>query len=307
MEAYGALGSFLFAPDIISSMNNTLKIATWNVLWPDLGFNKRLPEIAANLSDADIICLQEVREYSESHAGEEISKKLDIPVVSSVHYATSDNVKYELGIKEYLVILSRYPAIENGVLDTKTGDYGLVAFALLDTPYRPTLVFSVHLEWGGEKEFQRLEQIKEINIFSTSYLKKIKEKYGLSPIVILCGDFNTEPGSQSVMYLSGKQASSANNQAYWIDAWRFANPGLEGYTSAPSENNLAHKIGEAHVYNPSMLPSRRIDYIFVKGWAYGGPGHPMKANLIGSRSLLGETLGSDHYGVLVEIWNPPAP
>ena len=285
-------------------MDSNLKVATWNILWTDFNFEKRIEEITANLLGVDIICLQEVREDSIFHAGQELAAKLGIKMVSNAHYATSDKPKYDMGIKINSVILSKYDAIESGVVDTKNGDYGLIAFALLDTPHRPTLVFSAHLDWGGEKEFERLAQVKSINEASQLYLERIKRKYGADPIIVLAGDFNTEPDSQTILYLEGKQATVQENQAQWVDAWGLANPGSEGYTSVPSENELAYKVGQAHVYEPSMIPPRRIDYIFVKGWAYGKPGHTLSAELLGTRSLLGETLGSDHYGILAELWNP---
>jgi endonuclease/exonuclease/phosphatase family metal-dependent hydrolase len=285
-------------------MDFNLKLATWNILWTDFDFDKRIDEIAANLFGIDIVCLQEVREDSVFHAGEELANKLGLSMVSNSHYATSDKPKYEMGVKINSVILSKYPAIESGIVDTKNGDYGLIAFALLDTPYRPTLVFSAHLDWGGEKEFERLAQVKSINEASDLYLERIKRKYGSDPIVVIAGDFNTEPDSQTIAYLRGKQAYVQENQAYWVDAWAAANPGADGYTSVPSENDLAYKVGAAHVFEPSMIPPRRIDYIFVKGWAYGKPGHALSAELLGTRSLLGDTLGSDHYGIVAELWNP---
>ena len=80
-------------------MDSNLKVATWNILWTDFNFEKRIEEITANLLGVDIICLQEVREDSIFHAGQELAAKLGIKMVSNAHYATSDKPKYDMGIK----------------------------------------------------------------------------------------------------------------------------------------------------------------------------------------------------------------
>jgi endonuclease/exonuclease/phosphatase family metal-dependent hydrolase len=287
---------------------NTIKLATWNLLWGDYDYKARFEEAAEHLREADIVCLQEVREDNSYHIGIELAKYLNLKVSANVFFSDqSFDTSTSETIRTYLAILSKYETLESGLSELGSGEYGVVAYSILNTEHRPTLVITAHLQWGGEQEYNRLVQAELINNFARKKEAEMIKKYNTNPITILAGDLNTEPTAQTINYLAGKYARNLEDQTYWVDAWSFANPGDEGYTSVPAENQIAYKVGLSHVLEPNMIPARRIDYVFIKGWTYGKPGHALAAKLLGTRSLLGETLASDHYGILVDLWNPASP
>lgn len=55
---------------------------------------------------------------------------------------------------------------------------------------------------------------------------------------------------------------------------------------------------------PQLMPSRRIDYILVRGFRHGRRGGPIEASLHFDGQH--EPVVSDHYAVVVDLWNPPA-
>jgi endonuclease/exonuclease/phosphatase family metal-dependent hydrolase len=286
--------------------DNIIKLATWNLLWTDYDYMARLEEASLHLTTADIICLQEVREDDKFHVGVELSKLLNLNISANVPFI--DNLSHPAEtseVKTYLVILSKYKTLESGYLDTKLGDYGTIAYTVLDTDHRPTLVITAHLQWRGDREYDRLTQAEAINDFAVKKELEIIEKYNSTPIVVLAGDFNTEPKSQTIAYLTGKYARDNKSQTYWVDSWDFLRKEDSGFTTSPKFNHLAKDIASRHVYDPDLVPSRRIDYIMVKGWAYGNPGHPLGIELLGDVPRGGKPLPSDHYGLIATLWNPP--
>lgn len=286
--------------------NSKITIATWNLLWQDFDYLNRVEEASLWLKDADIICLQEVRQDSVNFVGDLLSKKLNLKISAQVPFAESlvDQTEPE-PIATYLVILSNYGVLESGSIETPNEDYKFVAYTILDTPHRPTLVFSAHLQWKANREFERFLQVEKIALFAEEKEEEITIKYGVQPIVILAGDLNTVPESKTIQYLSGMEPTSIENQTYWVDSWSFLRKGEEGYTTNPKTNYLASIIAKKHVDNPDLVPGRRIDYILLKGWVYGAAGHPLKINLIGVEPRNNKPLPSDHYGLKLDIWNPP--
>lgn len=289
------------------SMPNNIKIATWNLLYAGWDTRKRLEEASANLFDMDIVCLQEVRSDNVIHAAEVLAQKLGMRVSSTVKYDTSTNPKYGAGVEVCSAILSKHKTIESGYIELAVGRNRFAAFSLLEIEDTLVLVFSAHLDWGGEKEYERLEQAKSLNEAATLYQRRIIQHYNKEPIIILAGDFNALPDSQTIRYLTGKYSPIQENQAYWIDAWAAVHNSEEGgHTSSPKENHLAKRVAEDFVIDPDKIPNRRIDYILVKGWTYGKRGFPLSCEVIGKVPLLSNTLASDHFAVAAELWNPKA-
>jgi endonuclease/exonuclease/phosphatase family metal-dependent hydrolase len=286
-------------------MPENIKIATWNLLYANWDIKKRLEEASANLFDMDIVCLQEVRSDNVIHTAEVLAKKLGMQVSSTVKYATSKNPLYGSNTDVCSAVLSKHKTIESGNIELSVGKNRFVAFSLLDISGTLVLVFSAHLDWGGEKEYERLEQAKSVNKAATFYQEQIIKRYGKEPIIIFAGDFNTLPDSQTIRYLTGKYSPSQDNQAYWVDAWDTSNLSEEnGHTSSTIENPLARRVAGDFVADVEKIPNRRIDYIMIKGWAYGKPGFPISCEVIGKVPLVSDTLASDHFAVAAELWNP---
>ncbi len=289
-------------------MSHKIKIATWNLLYYDWDINSRLDEAAAHLLEADIVCLQEVRGSNLIHAGEALAHKLGMNVASNVKYGTSTNSapNFDKDVDIYACILSKYPVLESGRIEYDTPGNKAAATVLLDTPQSLLLVISAHLNWGGWNEGERLAQANAINSAVQVYKKRIEETYEKDAIIILAGDFNALPESSTIRYLKGLEHVEKNTPAYWVDAWEVAEErnSEEGYTSSPQENHLAFRVADTFAISPEKIPNRRIDYIFVNGWIYGSAGHIFSCDVIGTTKIVGDTLASDHYGVLATIWNP---
>jgi len=106
---------------------------------------------------------------------------------------------------------------------------------------------------------------------------------------ILAGDFNAQNESTEIRYLKGLQSIDGSS-AYFVDAWEFAGEG-DGATWSHT-NDFARG---------SLLPSRRIDYVFV--------GHPRMSDGAGlvehcavvCNERVDDVWPSDHFGVFAEL------
>lgn len=114
---------------------------------------------------------------------------------------------------------------------------------------------------------------------------------------ILCGDFNAEPDSDEIRFLSGLTTFD-DRTTYWVDAWREAGDG-PGATSDPKHNPLARAMN---------VTTKRIDYVFVGDpfQRADGAGRVLSASLAFDASLTGR-IASDHTGLVVDIAWPTRP
>ena len=109
---------------------------------------------------------------------------------------------------------------------------------------------------------------------------------------ILCGDFNAEPDSDEIRFLSGL-ATIDGRTTFWQDSWRIAGDGTPGYTQDWRENPIA---GFLNVHR------KRIDYVFV-----GDPflreasaGRVLSARMAFDEPRTG-IVASDHRGLVVDV------
>jgi endonuclease/exonuclease/phosphatase family metal-dependent hydrolase len=106
---------------------------------------------------------------------------------------------------------------------------------------------------------------------------------------ILAGDFNAEPDSTEIRFLSGL-TSLEGRSTYWQDAWRVAGGSGAGFTW---DNHNPFAAAEHE-------PNRRIDYVFV-GWRRDdGVGRVEACRVVCDRAMTG-SFPSDHYGVIADI------
>ena len=114
---------------------------------------------------------------------------------------------------------------------------------------------------------------------------------------ILCGDFNAEPDSDEIRFLSSLTALEGRT-TFWQDAWRVAGDG-PGLTQDWRTNPIAAAIN---------VHRKRIDYVFV-GDPFrrdGGAGRVLGAEVVFDEPLTG-VLASDHAGLVVDIRWPGRP
>jgi len=115
---------------------------------------------------------------------------------------------------------------------------------------------------------------------------------------ILCGDFNAEPDSDEIRFLTSL-CDLEGRRTYYQDAWRVAGDGSAGWT----QDWRTHPIAAA-----LNVPRKRIDYVFV-GDAFrraGDAGRVVGAQLAFHESLTG-VMASDHMGLAVDIVWPTRP
>jgi endonuclease/exonuclease/phosphatase family metal-dependent hydrolase len=145
-------------------------------------------------------------------------------------------------------------------------------------------VFSTHLNWRYEDGYIRERQVVRLDEVIATHATPDSP---LPPI--LAGDFNAEPDSTEIRFLSG--LTSINGRSTYLqEAWRVAGGRGPGFTW---DNRSPFAAAE-------LEPDRRIDYIFV-GWRRpGGAGRIESTRVVCDRSLTG-TFATDHFGVVADI------
>jgi endonuclease/exonuclease/phosphatase family metal-dependent hydrolase len=150
-------------------------------------------------------------------------------------------------------------------------------------------VFVTHFNWRFDHGFVRLKQAAFV---ATRVEAFAPSAAGLLPPLLL-GDFNAQPDSDEIRFLSGL-AVHEGRSVHFADAWVYAGDGSLGATFA-RENDYARKNRE---------PSRRIDYIFVRGPDRELRGEPLVAQLAFNRPTPGQEgpiWPSDHFGLYAEL------
>jgi endonuclease/exonuclease/phosphatase family metal-dependent hydrolase len=154
-------------------------------------------------------------------------------------------------------------------------------------------VYSTHLAPAPAQAYHRIRQVISIDetVQATADPQAV-----CGPII--CGDFNAEPESDEIRFLSG-YASIDGKSTYYQDVWRASGNTAPGYTSDWRTNPMNV---------PFNVPMKRIDYIFV-GDSFQKPlgaGLVMNAQLAFHEPLTGIT-ASDHFGIVAEIRWPQKP
>jgi len=262
---------------------DTWRVATLNI-WNRQGpWAQRLPLIRAGLAalDADAIGLQEVMGFtglpSQAH---EIAEGTGW----HVHYAPAWAIGGGLTMGN--AILSRHPLLDVQSLplpsppgvDTRT-----VGFARVDCGHGPMPVFVTHLTYQDHLASARRAQVRVL----VDHVAQLAPIDGPPPV--LMGDFNANPDSDEMRFLRGL-ATIDGTSVFFADCWDSTRPGEFGWTYARS-NPYALRSRE---------PSRRIDYVFVRGPGRHLCGEPLSAELCLAAPVDG-VWPSDHFGVVAEI------
>ena len=279
-----------------------LRVATINV-WNKAGpWLARLPLIRRELErlQPDVVGLQEVLRFRPDNAG-------DAPLGTSNDQATeiADGLGFQLaysvasdygnGLKFGNAVLSRHPIVHEQSFQLpgiESGETRSLLYALCQTPHGSLPVFVTHLNWKFHHGAVRQRQVAFI-------AERIAE---LSPIdgphlpPVLLGDFNAAPDADEIRFLTGLCALGGKT-VYFADAWVFAGQG-PGHTF-DRVNDYAAKARE---------PSRRIDYIFVRGPDRQFRGEPLHVELAFNAVEQGVTepvWPSDHFGLVADLAASP--
>ena len=255
---------------------STVRVVSWNLDHNPVDvFDRVLVSIETLKSvNADILLLQECSEDIAEIVGKSLGLR--------VHFVNEHGE----------AVLSRYQAVSSGGRVMGSERSAGFAYAHLNTGCHAIMAISTHFTWGGGREFLRLENAREVDLFATEYFNGVSD---LDFITVLGGDLNTEPNSDTVRYLRG-EAVVDGKSTLWSDTWMVGEG--DGFTSARS-NPYATRTARNVGLTPGsalLLPNRRIDYLFVKGYAYCRAGAPIKSVIIGV-----EPSSSDHYGISVDL------
>lgn len=285
-----------------------ISIASWNLMHTNDDFEKRMELIADELAGVDVLAAQECfvpdnsfRDGRDKSSVELVASRAGLTIANEVIGTTSS-----VGSLVATSILTRLPVLDTFSVEmanvyTDNRDMTAYAGALLEAPSgRPILVISAHLPWGGDGEARRLAHAHAID----SDVRWRLGNYPADTVAVLAGDFNAYPNSDTLRWLTGLGVGTEDRGAQWVDAWAEVGEG-PGHTVVVPGNNYAVLMAKSvGIQNPQRIPSRRIDYILTYGWAYGRPGEPYKARLLGTKAT-NDIHPSDHYGVVAELWDPP--
>lgn len=283
-----------------TSASSYVRVGSWNLLHEHTDYVERLDAAAASVADCDVVLLQEVARGDGYDAGRDLAHRIGYTVAAEAHTAHSRSAGHDNGT----AILTRLPVVSSFRIPVTGTPEGFAAAWLTSSQGRPILAISAHLEWGAGKEHIRLGQVREIESAVQAQLAA-QSGGDVEPIVILGGDLNAVPDSDTVRFLTGKGVVGGES-TFWADAWdaRAHQPEL-GMTSIPGVNPLAARTARSKGLNPSLIPARRIDYLLVRGWVWGKAGCPLHFEVRPAVSSTGVCV-SDHELVVADLWDPAA-
>jgi endonuclease/exonuclease/phosphatase family metal-dependent hydrolase len=189
-------------------------------------------------------------------------------------------------------LASRWPIREPEVLklpDAGDDERRVALSVTVEAPHGPLSFTVTHLNWKLHHGETRERQVVAL----CDLVLRRRPRDGFPPI--LAGDFNAEPDSAEIRYVTGLQ-SIEGRSVYFCDAWRYAGEEGDGITWS-NRNDYAR---------PWLEPDRRIDYIFVGNPRPGGVGVIETCRLVCSEKDDG-VWPSDHFGVYAEIRTDPLP
>ena len=258
-------------------------INIWNRQGP---WERRLALLRDGLRalDADAIGFQEVLAFpNQGSQLDAIAEGLGW----NVHYAPAWHVGGGLTFGNG--IASPHRLLDAQCLPLPTPD-GLetrsVAFARVDAPHGPLPLFVTHLTYQQHLAHVRLRQVRAL----ADHVAALAPTDG--PPAVLAGDFNAEPDSDEMRFLRGAHVLDGTS-VYFADCWWATEIGA-GHTYARS-NEYALRARE---------PSRRIDYIYVRG-----PDRQLRGEPLATRIALADAVDgvwpSDHFAVVADIAAAP--
>jgi endonuclease/exonuclease/phosphatase family metal-dependent hydrolase len=262
-----------------------LRVLTLNI-WNRQGpWEKRLPLIRSGIERLapDVVGLQEVLYHDMGPADQatEIGRGLG--------YQSAFGEAWYIGggLRFGNAVLSRFPIVarEQFALPVGTDEEGRSLLHVeLDAPCGRIPFFVTHLNWKFHHGAIRVRQVAAI----AEHVQRIAAVGDERFPPILVGDFNAEPESDEIRFLSGYHLLDGKS-VYFADCFRACGDG-PGYTFA-RRNPFALVARE---------PNRRLDYVFVRG-----PDRALRGEPLGARGVLDEpadgVFPSDHFGVYAEI------
>ena len=262
-----------------------LRVLTLNIWNLSGDWRARRQAILAVLRrwEPEVVCLQEVVE-TDGH-----NQAAWLAAESGSWAVAFDGVPHRVGNGRFgNAVLSRWPI--DSVASTRlpyVADDRELERLVVHARTNGLDVFSTHLAWQLHDAALRERQVQALVAFVDS---QADPRSALGPV--LAGDFNAEPDSSAVRYLTGL-GSLGGASTYFQDAWRLAGDGGAGLTWSRANPHAALE----------HEPDRRIDYIFSGFHVDSGAGRPLECRVVGDEPD-GGAWPSDHFGVFAVLQGP---
>lgn len=183
-------------------------------------------------------------------------------------------------------VASRWPITDREELvlpDFGDGEQRSALSVTATAPFGPVGFTCTHLNWKFNHGAVRERQVQAI----CDLALRRRPRGGFPPILV--GDFNAEPESAEVRYVTGLQSLDGRSVAF-LDAWRLEGDGGPGFTWC-NRNPYARGVLE---------PERRLDYVFVGFPERRGPGLVEGCRVVCDVAE-GDVWPSDHFGVYATL------
>jgi endonuclease/exonuclease/phosphatase family metal-dependent hydrolase len=260
-----------------------LRFLTLNIWNLDGDWRARRHAIVAVLErwEPDIVCLQEVVETEKGNQAEWVAAELGSEWAVAFAGAQHHSGPARFGN----AVLSRWPidASTNAHLPHEPDEHE-VQRVVAHARTNGVDVFSTHLAWQLNDAALRERQVQALVEFVES---KTQADAAIGPVI--AGDFNAEPDSTAIRYLTGL-TSLAGKSTYFQDAWRLAGDGGPGLTWSMANANAARE----------HEPDRRLDYILSGVHLDTGKGRPLKCHVVADEPV-DEVWPSDHFGLFAVL------
>ena len=294
----------IFYPEITIPVGHQVRVSTLNALHSNNAVAERTSLMCDELQvlQPDIICLQEVifEPDGSSIQLKNLTHESGLNIITAMRQTPAD-YKHSSGT----AILSRLHPIEAGSfpLGTPTATNDNASYAVLEhSSGRTVIAITAHLHWGGDKGRERLVQLTAID----RRAKQLMSRYEtMNPMVVLTGDFNTLPDSDSIRFMKGLAPGSDGGYTFWSDTWDTLGTPENEVTLANDNHwakNTAQSVG---ILLPHLMPNRRIDYVMGLDWTYGKAGSPLTFQRSFDSTERFGFPASDHHGITVDFWAPP--
>lgn len=199
-------------------------------------------------------------------------------------------------------VASRWPIRERDVLrlpdagDAGAGDAGdaetraaLSVTVEAPAPVGPFSFTCTHLHWKFRHGAVREKQVVAV----CDRVLARRRRGGFPPLLV--GDFNAEPESAEIRYVTGRQSLGERSVAF-LDAWQVAGDAGPGFTWSNANDHA----------RPNLEPDRRIDYVFAGFPRRDGTGQILRCRVVCDTAEDG-VWPSDHFGVYAELRAEPLP
>lgn len=163
----------------------------------------------------------------------------------------------------------------------------MIAEIAAPAPFGPLLLVNHFPDYQVDHEQERELQTALV-------ARLVEERVAERPMhVLLAGDLDAEPDAASLRFLAGKQSLEGVSVCY-RSAWDATHPGEAGGTFVAS-NPLA----------PDDWPYERIDHIFIRCGAHGGPTLTIAGCELAFDAPVGGIWASDHFGLVADFTQLP--